>query len=142
MRPVAHGGRRADRRRRCRRCRTQQTRTWGPPRSVARADRLVVTSTGVRTRSSTCGGPGVTCGAAVAGTTDVALDVMLAGCGRTVRSAASQEPAGEHAAGVSADASWLEDMPDLYDRGLGPAVFAPFGPLHPDDPSRSARTGC
>jgi SAM-dependent methyltransferase len=27
---------------------------------------------------------------------------------------------------VTADASWIESMPDVYDRCLGPALFAPF----------------
>jgi SAM-dependent methyltransferase len=31
-----------------------------------------------------------------------------------------------HTAGVTTDASWLADMPDRYDRLLGPALFEPF----------------
>ncbi len=29
---------------------------------------------------------------------------------------------------MSSDASWVADMPSVYDRGLGPALFEPFAP--------------
>ncbi len=60
------------------------TRTWGAPVPAAPADALVITSTGVRTATVDLQRAGLTCRAAVTGTSDVPLDVVLGRCGRTV----------------------------------------------------------
>ncbi|MCW2667443.1 MAG: putative penicillin acylase [Frankiales bacterium] len=66
---------------------TSQTRAWGPETAGPRADRLVVTATGLQSATVDLARAGLTCQAHVQVTTDVPLRLQLAGCGRTVSAA-------------------------------------------------------
>jgi hypothetical protein len=61
-----------------------RSQQWGPLGKVPKADRLGLTVTNLRTVTVDLARAGLTCGAAISAKTDGPLDVVLAGCGRTL----------------------------------------------------------